>query len=141
MHRFVLAGVLLLIFTASVVAQEPAKVTTLMSLDLTDLPGKEGTMLIVEYPPGGVDPVHRHDAHGFIYVLEGVFDLQLGGGWGRYGWRDVRRRRRNRGIDVRSVERGGVRHEAAGRATMSARLGLGFFSRSAAAETRMPDRQ
>jgi hypothetical protein len=34
-------------------------VTTLFSRDLSDIPGKEGTMLIVEYPPGGADPVHR----------------------------------------------------------------------------------
>jgi hypothetical protein len=46
MHRFLLGGALLLSFTASVAAQEPPKVTTLFSRDLTDLPGKEGTMLI-----------------------------------------------------------------------------------------------
>ena len=45
MHRFLLAGAILLSFTASVAAQEPPKVTTLMSRDLTDIPGKEGTML------------------------------------------------------------------------------------------------
>ena len=45
MHRFLLAGAILLSFTASVAAQEPPNVTTLMSRDLTDIPGKEGTML------------------------------------------------------------------------------------------------
>jgi quercetin dioxygenase-like cupin family protein len=79
MHRFLLAGALLLGFTASVAAQEPAKVTTLMSRDLTDLPGKEGTMLIVEYAPGGADPVHRHNAHAFVYVLEGTVIMQVKG--------------------------------------------------------------
>jgi quercetin dioxygenase-like cupin family protein len=79
MHRFLLAGAFFLSFIASVAAQEPAKVTTLMSLDLTDLPGKEGMMLIVEYPPGGTDPVHRHDAHAFVYVLEGSIIMQLKG--------------------------------------------------------------
>ena len=79
MHRFLLAGALLLSFTASVAAQEPAKVTTLMSRDLTDLPGKEGTMLIVEYAPGGSDPVHRHNAHAFVYVLEGTVIMQVKG--------------------------------------------------------------
>ena len=79
MHRFLLAGALLLSFTASVAAQEPAKVTTLMSRDLTDLPGKEGTMLIVEYAPGGADPVHRHNAHAFVYVLEGTVIMQVKG--------------------------------------------------------------
>jgi quercetin dioxygenase-like cupin family protein len=79
MHRFLFAVALLLSFTVSVAAQEPAKVTTLMSRDLADFPGKEGTMLIVEYAPGGVDPVHRHDAHAFIYVLEGSIIMQVKG--------------------------------------------------------------
>jgi quercetin dioxygenase-like cupin family protein len=79
MHRFLLAGALLLSFTASVAAKEPAKVTTLMSRDLTDLPGKEGTMLVVEYAPGAEDPVHRHNAHAFVYMLEGSVVMQVKG--------------------------------------------------------------
>ena len=52
-----------------------------MSKDLTDLRGnKEGLMLIVEYPPGSSDPVHRHNAHAFIYVLEGSIVMQVKGG-------------------------------------------------------------
>jgi quercetin dioxygenase-like cupin family protein len=57
-----------------------AKVTELYSKDLTDLPGKEGLMITVEYPPGSSDPVHRHNAHGFIYVLEGSIVMQVKGG-------------------------------------------------------------
>jgi quercetin dioxygenase-like cupin family protein len=53
---------------------------TVMSKDLTDIPGKEVLMITVEYPPGGSDPVHRHDAHGFIYVLEGSVVMQVKGG-------------------------------------------------------------
>ena len=49
------------------IAQE-AKVTPLLSKDLTDIAGKEGLMMTVEYPPGSSDPVHRHNAYGFIYV-------------------------------------------------------------------------
>ena len=79
MHRFLFVGALVLSFTASVAAEEPAKVTTLISRDLADFPGKEGTMLIVEYAPGGVDPVHRHDAHAFVYVLEGTVIMQVEG--------------------------------------------------------------
>jgi len=79
MHRFLLAGAILLSFTASIAAQEPPKVTTLVSRDLTDIPGKEGTMLIVEYAPGGADPIHRHDAHAFVYVLEGSVVMQVKG--------------------------------------------------------------
>jgi quercetin dioxygenase-like cupin family protein len=57
-----------------------AKVTELFSKDLTDLSGKEGLMLLIEYPPGSVDPIHRHKAHGFIYVLEGSIVMQVRGG-------------------------------------------------------------
>jgi quercetin dioxygenase-like cupin family protein len=60
-------------------AQE-AKVTQLLSKDLTDLAGKEGLMITVEYPPGSSDPVHRHNAHAFVYVLEGSIVMQVKGG-------------------------------------------------------------
>ncbi len=60
-------------------AQQP-DVVTVMSKDLTDIPGKEVVMITVEFPPGGSDPVHRHDAHGFIYVLEGSVVMQVEGG-------------------------------------------------------------
>jgi quercetin dioxygenase-like cupin family protein len=63
----------------TLLAQE-AKVTQLMSKDLTNIPGKEGVMLFIEYPPGSSDPVHRHNAHGFIYVLEGSIVMQVRGG-------------------------------------------------------------
>ena len=68
-----------LLMSSTLVAQE-AKVTQLMSKDLTNLPGKEGLMITVEYPPGSVDPIHRHNAHGFIYVLEGSIVMQVRGG-------------------------------------------------------------
>ena len=65
----------------SVTLQPPeAKVTPLFSKDLTDFPGKEGVMITVEYPPGSSDPVHRHNAHAFVYVLEGSIVMQLRGG-------------------------------------------------------------
>src|SRR4029453_2883984 len=57
-----------------------AELTELMSKDLADLPGKEGLMLLIEYPPGSSDPIHRHNAHGFIYVLEGSIVMQVRGG-------------------------------------------------------------
>jgi len=71
--------VLAFLATGALVAHEP-KVTQVLSKDLTDIPGKEGLMLTVEYPPGGSDPVHRHNAHGFIYVLEGSVVMQVRGG-------------------------------------------------------------
>jgi quercetin dioxygenase-like cupin family protein len=63
----------------ALVAQE-AKVTELMSKDLTKCPGEEGVMMIVDYPPGNVDPIHRHNAHAFVYVLEGSIVMQVRGG-------------------------------------------------------------
>src|SRR3974390_1551863 len=57
-----------------------AKVTPVLSKDLTDFPGKEGLMLTVEYPPGSSDPIHRHNADAFVYVLEGSIVMQVRGG-------------------------------------------------------------
>lgn len=70
---------LVCLMSGTLVAQE-AKVTQLLSKDLTNIPGKEGLMLIVEYPPGNTDDMHRHNAHGFIYVLEGSIVMQVRGG-------------------------------------------------------------
>ena len=63
----------------ALIAQE-AKVTELMLKDLKECPGKEGLMIIVDYPPGSKDPIHRHNAHAFIYVLEGSIVMQVRGG-------------------------------------------------------------
>ena len=65
---------------AATAEPKEAKLTELMSKDLTDLPGKEGLMLVIEYPPGCSDPIHRLNAHGFIYVLEGSIVMQVRGG-------------------------------------------------------------
>ena len=51
-----------------------------MSKDLTDIPGEEVLMINVEYAPGGSDPIHRHNAPAFIYVLEGSVVMQVKGG-------------------------------------------------------------
>jgi quercetin dioxygenase-like cupin family protein len=67
------------VLSGTLMAQQ-AKVTTLMSKDLTDLGGKEGTMITVDYPPGSSDPIHRHNAHAFVYVLEGSIVMQVKGG-------------------------------------------------------------
>jgi quercetin dioxygenase-like cupin family protein len=71
--------VLAFLITSTLLAQEP-KVTPVMSKDLAEFPGKEGLMITVEYPPGGSDPIHRHNAHAFVYVLEGSIVMQLKGG-------------------------------------------------------------
>lgn len=72
-------AILFCLIPGALLAQEP-KVTPMMSKDLNDFPGKEGMMITVEYPPGGADPVHRHNANAFVYVLEGAVVMQLKGG-------------------------------------------------------------
>ena len=70
---------LVCLMSSALLAQE-AKVTELFSKELTNLPGKEGLMITVEYPPGSVDPIHRHNAHAFVYILEGTIVMQVRGG-------------------------------------------------------------
>ena len=67
------------LMSSTLLAQE-AKVTELFSKDMANIPGKEGLMMIVDYPPGSVDPIHRHNAHAFVYVLEGSIVMQVRGG-------------------------------------------------------------
>ena len=72
--------VLLCLVIPRVLMAQQAVVTPLMSKDLPELPGKEALMIAVEYPPGGSDPVHRHNAHAYLYVLEGSVVMQVKGG-------------------------------------------------------------
>ena len=65
---------------AKATQEAEAKVAPLLSKDLTNLPGKEGVMITVEYPPGASDPIHRHNANAFVYVLEGTIVMQVRGG-------------------------------------------------------------
>ena len=73
------ALVLLCLMTGTAMAQEP-KVTPLMSKDLAEFPGKEVLMITVEHAPGGSRAIHRHNAHAYVYVLEGSVVMQLKGG-------------------------------------------------------------
>jgi quercetin dioxygenase-like cupin family protein len=61
------------------VAQD-VTVRPLLSKDLAGVQGKEITMITVEYPPGGTDPVHTHHAQALVYVLEGSIVMQVKGG-------------------------------------------------------------
>jgi len=72
--------VLLCLIIPRLLMAQQAVVTPLMSKDLPELPGKEALMIAVEYPPGGSDPVHRHNAHAYLYVLEGSVVMQVKGG-------------------------------------------------------------
>ena len=82
----IFGAVLLLAFSAQVIptarAAEPPQpvVTPLTQKDLVDIPGRESLMLLVDYPPGCVEHVHRHDAHAFVYVLEGTIVMGVRGG-------------------------------------------------------------
>jgi quercetin dioxygenase-like cupin family protein len=72
-----------ILFTTTALQAEAAdqvKITDLMTKDLVNVPGKEVTMITVDYPPGGADPVHRHNASAFVYVLEGSIVMQMKGG-------------------------------------------------------------
>lgn len=71
--------VLLFLITGKLMAQE-AVVKPIFSKDLAGFPSKEVLMLTVEYPPGAADPVHRHNADAFVYVLEGSIVMQVKGG-------------------------------------------------------------
>jgi quercetin dioxygenase-like cupin family protein len=84
MTTTLVALVLLSLMAGTAMAQQAkapqAKVTSLMSKDLPENPGKEALMIMVEYPPGSSDSVHRHNAHALVYVLEGSILMQVKGG-------------------------------------------------------------
>ena len=79
LRKKIMLVVLLSLIAGPLMAQEP-EVTTLMSKIMKDVSGKEGLLITVEYPPGGSDPIHRHNAHAFVYVLEGSVMMQVKGG-------------------------------------------------------------
>src|SRR3989449_8027787 len=68
MTTTLLALVLLCLMTGTAMAQQP-KVTSLMSKDLPENPGREVLMITVEHAPSGSSPIHRHNAHAIVYVL------------------------------------------------------------------------
>ena len=75
--RFMLVPAFLI---AGALFAQGAQVTPLTSKDLPECPGKEALMITVVYPPGASDPIHRHNAHAFVYVLEGTIVMQVKGG-------------------------------------------------------------
>src|SRR5262245_36775017 len=72
-------GYLAAILMLATVPAEAADVKELFAIDLADYQGREGRVIEVSYPPGAQDMVHRHDAHAFVYVLEGQIIMQLKG--------------------------------------------------------------
>jgi quercetin dioxygenase-like cupin family protein len=71
---------LLLSLAGGALVAQDGGVQSLLSKDLAGVPGREVTMITVEYPPGGSNPVHRHNAQVFVYVLEGSIVMQVKGG-------------------------------------------------------------
>ncbi len=84
-HSLALAA---LLFSGSALAQDqhaghgaPApQVKPILTKALPEYPGKEGLILTVDYPPGGSSPIHHHDAHAFVYVIEGSVVMAVRGG-------------------------------------------------------------
>ena len=70
---------LVLFMVCSPLIAQDAQVTPLMEKVLPDYPGKDVDVFTVVYPPGSSDPIHRHNAHGFIYVLEGSIVMAVNG--------------------------------------------------------------
>ena len=77
-------GTVAVLFASGIVRADDTghgvKVKTLMQQAFPDLPGKEGLLLQVDFAPGHVDLPHRHDAHVFVYVLEGSVEMGVAGG-------------------------------------------------------------
>ena len=87
MKHTILTLVFLVLMTGTLMAQQPVHhsaplpaVTELMTKELPDLRSREVLMITVEYPPSGADPIHRHNADAFVYVLEGSIVMQVKGG-------------------------------------------------------------
>jgi quercetin dioxygenase-like cupin family protein len=82
MSRFKILAALLLCAAGAASAQQTppaAQVTPLLTRALADYPGKEGVVITVDYPPGAATAVHRHNAHAFVYVLEGSIVMGVRG--------------------------------------------------------------
>jgi len=60
-------------------AGEVSGVTVLKTQELSELRGKEGVILTVSLSPGESSPPHRHNAHTFVYMLEGTVVMQVAG--------------------------------------------------------------
>ncbi len=83
-HSLGLAVAMLTVGAVAHGQQNPAPpkptVTPVLTQALPDYPGKEALVLTVSYPPGGISPLHHHDAYAFVYVLEGSVVMAVEGG-------------------------------------------------------------
>ncbi|BAU38693.1 Cupin 2 conserved barrel domain protein [Acetobacter pasteurianus NBRC 101655] len=79
MRKFIALGVIAAGFSTHSL-HAATSVTPLTGYDLQGIPGKEGAMLTVDYGPGDSDPIHKHNASVFVYVLKGSVIMQVKGG-------------------------------------------------------------
>ena len=70
------ALVLSLSLAGSVLPAQTDPVKTLMTQDLSGVPGREVSMITVDYPAGASTPAHTHHAQALVYVLEGSIVMQ-----------------------------------------------------------------
>ena len=75
----ILITVLVSILSNASIAQESIA-NAIFQTDLPDIEGREAVVLEVVYPPGAASASHRHNAHTFVYVLEGAVEMQVAGG-------------------------------------------------------------
>lgn len=78
--RVAIAATIAVLATGSGVRAQQTVSTPVLAKDLPDFAGKEVVISTVEYPAGVASPPHRHDAHTFVYVLEGSVVMQVAGG-------------------------------------------------------------
>lgn len=79
-YRFLVIPLTILLLLSRVAVMGQTKATPILSKELVGLAGKEGVMVVVEYPPGVASASHRHNAFTFVYVLEGSVTMQVKGG-------------------------------------------------------------
>jgi quercetin dioxygenase-like cupin family protein len=79
MKKLILS-VFIFTFGGFATATHAQQVITLFTKPLPETPGKEIEVVTVNYAPGAVGLVHRHDAHTVVYVLEGEVEMQVSGG-------------------------------------------------------------
>ena len=80
MKKFRIPAIILLAILSATSSAQQSVATTLFQTDLPDLEGRDAVVLEVEYPPGVASASHRHNAHTFVYVLEGTVVMQVAGG-------------------------------------------------------------
>ncbi len=80
MKEFRIPAIVLLNLLSATSSAQESIATALFQTDLPDIEGREAVVLEVEYPPGVASASHRHNAHTFVYVLEGTVVMQVAGG-------------------------------------------------------------